>query len=130
MLIPVPTIETDPRSASATTSLASSCGRIDSTTRSAGSASPRSTVNVMSVRLSTLAFCTIVSTETPASASGVKSCAATPGRSGTPRTVIFAIASSCAMPRTLFPCSIVLSSWISVPGASLSKVLATRIGTP
>ena len=96
-------------------------------TRSAWIASPRETVKVRSVSFSTLAFWTMVSTETPASASGVKMVAAMPGRSGTPRTVILATSRSWATPRTLLPFSMFTPPWTRVPGALL-KLDATNIG--
>ena len=52
--------------------------------------SARPTVNVMSVSPSADTFCTIMSTFTLAAESGPKIAAATPGRSGTCRSVIFA----------------------------------------
>ena len=61
-------------------------------------------------------FCTMTSTEIPASASGSKIAAATPGRSGTPITVILATLDSCATPRTRLRSSIGSSATIIVPG--------------
>ncbi len=86
------------------------------------------TVNVMSVSFSTLAFCTIVSTEMPASASGPKICAAMPGRSSTARTVSAAMSLSSAIPRTRSVGSMMTCSRISVPGVSSWKDDATKIG--
>ena len=72
----------------------------------------------MSVRPSAPMFCTIMSTLTPASASGPKIAAAMPGRSGTPITVIFASSREWATPLTTLHSTISSSSQTSVPGTS------------
>ena len=73
----------------------------------------------MSVRPSAQMFCTIMSTLTPPSASGPKSAAAMPGRSGTPITVIFASSREWATPLTTRDSMISSSSQTSVPGTSV-----------
>ena len=72
----------------------------------------------MSVRPSAPMFCTIMSTLTPAAASGPNSAAATPGRSGTPSTVIFASSRENATPLTTRDSMISSSSQTMVPGTS------------
>ena len=70
-----------------------------------------------------------MSTLMPASASGWKTDAATPGLSGTSTSVTLATLRSWARPRTLFRCSTNGSSLMSVPGAS-SNELRTSMTTP
>jgi hypothetical protein len=70
----------------------------------------------MSVLPSLETFWTIMSTRTPASASGRKTRAAIPGRSGTPKIVTFASELSWAMPE-MIACSIASSLSIHVPSS-------------
>ena len=72
----------------------------------------------MSVRPSSEMFCTIMSTFTPASASGPKIEAATPGRSATPSSVTFASSRWNATPLTTLLSMMSSSSHTSVPGPS------------
>ena len=92
------------------------CGRIGS----AAFMSALGSVNEMSVAPSAETFCTIMSMFTPASASARNSRAATPGRSGTLRTVAFASEVSCVTPDTIaFSSTSSPSSPIHVPSLSL-----------
>src|SRR5205814_5692276 len=70
-------------------------------TSTARSRSARETVKVRSVLPSAEIFCTIMSTLIALSASGPKIAAATPGRSATRWTVIFASSRPQAMPLTI-----------------------------
>ena len=99
--------------------------------------SSRGSVNEMSVRPVATAetFCTIMSMLMPASAMAVKIRAASPTRSGTPTTVIFASLRSCATPE-MMACSIPVTSALSfacpltqVPGRVV-KDDRTWMGTP
>ena len=76
------------------------------TSDSALGRSVRLTVKLMSVVRSLLAFCSMVSTLIPTLANGSNRAAATPGWSGTERTVIFATLVFRAMPVTLILFSI------------------------
>ena len=99
--------------------------------------SSRGSVNEMSVRPVATAetFCTIMSMLMPASAMAVKIRAASPTRSGTPTTVIFASLRSCATPE-MMACSIPVTSDLSfacpltqLPGRVV-KDDRTWMGTP
>ena len=91
--------------------------------------SARASVKVRSVRSRALAFCTMVSTLTPASASGSKMRAATPRSSGTARSVTLAMSWSSTTPRTRLRSSMRGPPWMRVPGAS-TMLEATRMGRP
>ena len=91
--------------------------------------SGRGTVKEMSDIPSRLTFWTIMSTTIPWSLTVPKTCAAMPGRSGTPRIVTFAWPRSWAMPVTT-TASMLRSSFVtSVPGSALN-VERTCTGTP
>jgi len=76
------------------------------------------------------AFCTIMSMLTPARASSRNTCAATPGRSGTPTIDTFASEVSWVTPETIaFSSTRASSSPIHVPSPS-TNVERTRRGTP
>ena len=83
----------------------------------------------MSVVPSALAFWMIMSTTMPAAATGPKSCAASPGRSGTPRTVSLASFWSDATPATETSSMLGSSSTTHVPSVSLNDE-RTWTGTP
>ena len=90
--------------------------------------SSRATVNEMSVSPASEVFWTIMSTLIDRSAMVPNSCAATPGRSGTPRTVTFASLVSSVTALTI-ACSIDgSSSTIQVPGSQV-KLERTCTGT-
>ena len=72
----------------------------------------------MSVRPSSAMFCTIMSTLTPASASGPKIAAAMPGRSATEISVILASSREWRCRLTTRDSTISSSSQTSVPGSS------------
>ncbi len=96
--------------------------------RLARASSTRGVVNERSVAPWWPTFWTMMSTLIPASASGSKTRAATPGLSGTATRVTLATLRSWASPRTLFRCSTCGSSVMSVPVAS-SKELRTSMTT-
>jgi predicted amino acid-binding ACT domain protein len=87
LFIPAPISETFPMSGSHVKPAASTSAATSPRIRSAFGTSSFGSVNELSVCPSAETFCTIMSTFTPASASGRKTRAAIPGRSGTPRIV-------------------------------------------
>ena len=80
-------------------------------------------VKVMSVRpvATDDTFCTIMSMFTPASATAVKICAASPGLSGTPTTVILASPRSWATPEMIGASICSSAGIVDDPGAGLRR---------
>ena len=126
--MPAPTIETLAIAESVVISRKPSSRTIGSRMRLVFARSPRVMVKLRSVVPWWPTFWTIVSTLTPASASGAKTAWATPGRSGTSTRVTLATLRSWASPRTLLRCSTNGSSLMSVPGTS-SNELSTSMTT-
>src|SRR2546421_275280 len=116
--MPVPTMESLAIPAADETRVAPTLLAATLTSFSAAFRSDSATENVRSVWPDRPMFCTMTSTEIPAAPSGSKIAAATPGRSRTPTTVIFATLVSCAIPRTRWRSSMGTWATIIVPTPS------------
>ena len=126
--MPAPTIDIFATDESVVSSRRPSSRATGSRIRFAFASSTWGIVKLRSVAPPWPMFWTIMSTLMPASASGAKTAAATPGWSGTSTSVTLATFRSWARPRTLFRCSTSGSSLMSVPGAS-SNELRTSMTT-